>query len=85
MNIHEEVYQVKDKKDFIKFLRLLSEDFIVKNKEWENITISDYLESIAAWVEDNDSFFREKKNEEHLAELDWNSVAAIFFSGRFYE
>ena len=79
---------VKNRDDFILFLQGLSENFKEdfkqnKNKitggnsEWAHWYVGDFLEAIAAWLEDSKKY--KKKS------LSWKDFANIVESGRFYE
>ena len=58
------------------FLTCLAEEFDVNHDEWENRTISAYLESISAWMYDSD------EEPEHL---DFRELAKLFYVGKIYE
>jgi len=77
--IEEDWKNISSKKDFTDFLKFLSEDSQKKKDEWENWTIADYLESIAACVNDSSSF--DSSNEA----IDWRFTARIFLCGKYYE
>ena len=79
---------VKNREDFILFLHYLSEDFkkdfkqnknktMGGNSEWAHWYVGDFLEAIAAWLEDSEKY---KKDS-----LNWKDLANIFESGKFYE
>ena len=53
MNLYEKLQTVNNKDSFIEFLKALSKDSNENKHAWENMTIEDYLESIAAWTEDS--------------------------------
>ena len=85
MNIED----VETKEDFIKFLKFLEKDFqkdyeANKNKpyggsgEWQNWFVGNYLESIAAWLEDSGKYNNQKS-------IDWKDLAKIIESGKYYE
>ena len=42
---------------FLIFLESLAKDYDENHDEWENWTISDYLERISAWIKDSDENF----------------------------
>mgnify|MGYP003289014359 FL=1 len=48
----EKINRISSKEDFIKYIRSLVADYTNNKDEWENITIPDYLEQIASWIED---------------------------------
>ena len=76
MSIYEESVQVNDRNSFLVFLRSLAKDFAENPDEWENRTITDYLESISAWVEDS---------VEEPEQVDFKKMANLFYVGKIYE
>ena len=76
MSIYEESVQVNDRNSFLVFLRSLAKDFAENPDEWENRTITDYLESISAWVEDSG---------EEPEQVDFKKMANLFYVGKIYE
>ena len=58
------------------FLEILAKDYDENHDEWENWTISDYLESISAWIKDSD---------ENFETIDFKKMAEIFYIGKIYE
>ncbi len=81
-NLCELAEQVKSKDDFIRYVKLLSEDFEKHPDEWQNITIPDFLECMAAWVYDYSNCPRN--------DIDWDAVhyselAQILYMGKIYE
>ncbi len=76
MSIYEESVQVNDRNSFLVFLRSLAKDFAENPDEWENRTITDYLESISAWVEDS---------VEEPEQVDFKKMAKLFYVGKIYE
>jgi hypothetical protein len=76
MSVYEECEHVNDKNSFLVFLRSLAKDYAEHPDEWENRTITDYLESISAWVEDIG------EEPEHA---DFKKMAKLFYVGKIYE
>ncbi len=85
--------KVCDQRTFVAFLKVLSEEegetqkLLSKNPEkykyssvlgWENGGISNYLDAIAACLEDGEWF-------KHSTKLDWKELAEIFYMGKIYE
>ena len=77
MSVYESLEQVKDRESFLSFIKDLAWDSANNKDEWQNCTIADYLESIAAWIEDSDN--------EELTNLDFKEVAKLFYAGKIYE
>lgn len=81
-NIFEEINEVNSKSNLVNVINHLAEDFKENSSEWENITVSEYLEAIAGWIEDND--------EKSLEPVDWDNVdlkviARLLYMGKIYE
>lgn len=78
----EQIESISSKEQLVKFIYDLAEDAKEKSCEWDNTTISEYLESIARWVEDND--------EQSLYPVEWNKkdlilLAKMLYMGKIYE
>jgi len=80
---------VKNREDFIKFLKELDKDFqkdynsnkdkpFGGNGNWANWSAGDFLEGISAWLNDLKEFSNAKK-------LEWKDLAKIIESGKYYE
>ena len=70
------------KEDFIEFLNLLAADFDKHKEEWVNLSISDYLERIASWIED---FSQSPANNINWDKVDFKILAITFYMGKIYE
>lgn len=82
MNPYEVIASIVNKEQFIEFLNKLSEDSVENSEEWANISIVDYLERIAAWVEDYSSC---PNNDVDWNNVDYNLLAKLFYVGKIYE
>lgn len=78
----EEIEKIRNKTDFIHFLYLLSKDFEKNPQEWENHTISEFLEQMAGWVED---FSTCPANDIEWEWVDFKVLAKIIYMGKIYE
>ena len=68
---------VSDKGSLARFLKALADDQENNLDEWQNISLTDYLRAIAAWIDD--------ASGEYLPDTDWNSIAKVFYAGKIYE
>ncbi|MCC5801852.1 DUF7660 family protein [Rossellomorea vietnamensis] len=68
--------KVNNKEELISFLYNLKLDLINNEEQWENVTLSDYLDAINAWLQDEESL---------PTEPGWELIAAILLSGKYYE
>lgn len=84
MDIHDMLSDVKTKDDLIAFIGALAEDSRTNTEEWENITISDYISSIQAWLNDMDGYYKNSDGD-MPADIDWNFIAVLLYTGKIYE
>ncbi len=76
MNLYDQLENIKTQDDFTTFLIELQKDFKKNKDDWQNWTIDNYIESIAACL--NDSNLKSEN-------IDWKFLANIFLSGKYYE
>ena len=81
MSLQDQITNVYDKDSFIKYLNLLAKDSEENPQEWENTTVSQYLQSIASWIEDWSSRY----GNEEFEKLDYNKMAKLLYMGKIYE
>ncbi|MBO6808647.1 MULTISPECIES: hypothetical protein [Thalassospira] len=75
---------VETKGDFLQFLTLAVKDFEKNKDEWENQTISSFLEAMSAWVRDMEGHFR--NNGQEVPNIkDWKFFAEAIYAARIYE
>ena len=84
MNISTEIENVKNKEDFLRFIKVLASDRKSNPEEWENKSVEDYLLSIKSWIEDMEGYY-ENNALEAPQNVDWNFIATIFYVGKIYE
>ena len=78
-------YQVSDRKSFIEFIKLLNEDFIKNPAQWENNTLSDFLEAIGAYANDIQGYYDNSKQDINADDPTWQLFADIFKGATMYE
>jgi hypothetical protein len=76
MEIYQKVEAVKTKEDIIKFIMYLREDLHEKKSEWENPTLEAFLESMEAWISDNENL---------PLNPSWKTFADILYASKIYE
>ena len=47
-------------------------------------TVKEYLESVTAWVEDIDGYYK-NMNKEEPQNINWNFIATLIYMGGIYE
>lgn len=78
----EQIENIKNKNDFIHFLRMLSSDFENHYEEWENVSISVFLEQMASWIED---YSVSSDNDIMWDNVDFQTFSKILYMGKIYE
>ncbi|EJL29998.1 hypothetical protein [Brevibacillus sp. BC25] len=79
MDLFEKRENVDSKDELIEFIKALRNDLQVNPKEWENLSLSDFLEAMESWMEDTiDMGYLPEQPE-------WKSLAAILYMGKIYE
>lgn len=69
--------KIKNKSDFLKFMQLYIPTI-------EDLSIRDYLESVASWVEDMDGYYK-NTNQEMPQNINWDFISTLFYVGSIYE
>jgi hypothetical protein len=75
MSIYEEAENVKTKKDFEEFLKLLKTNYLSVKEDWTNDTLESFLEGLYGYNYDSD--IEEKAS--------WKLFAEILLASRVYE
>lgn len=78
----EIIASIETKEDFLHFLRLLQKDFTDHPEEWQNHSISEFLESAASWMKD---FSTHPANDIDWSKPDYRTFARILYMGKLYE
>ena len=81
-DIFAAIGNVKDKDSFVQFLHLLARDYVTNQTEWENKSVIDYIEAMAAWSED---FSISPANDIDWNKVDFKTMAKILYMGKLYE
>ena len=84
MEVYEKINTIYTKDEFIDFMKFLIKDKEVNPEEWENGSVSEYLEAIVSWTEDMDGYYR-NMNLEVPKNIDWRFIATLFYVGKIYE
>ena len=84
MNLESQVDTIRSREDFIVFLRSLSRSLIDFPNDWENANLEDFLNALAAWVEDMDGYFA-NRGEPTPQTPDWKLIGQMLLAARIYE
>ena len=72
---------VKDRNDFIQFLKRLLNDLINNPQDWENTRLDHYIESMAAYLESSNEEILNGNKPSHA----WRLFAEIMVAASIYE
>lgn len=78
----EKINSISCKEDFVEYIKCLVRDYTDNHDEWENITIPDYLEQIASWIED---YSDSPANDIEWEKIDFKILAQLLYMGKIYE
>ncbi|MDO4229272.1 MAG: hypothetical protein Q4C98_05610 [Capnocytophaga sp.] len=83
LNINE--IEVNTRQDFARFLVLLQHDLQENPHEWENRTLSDFLEALSRYTEDIEYFYKNTQQNINADTPSWRVFADIFRGAKVYE
>lgn len=84
MNTLDRTNNIKTRADFVGFVKFLIGDLKNNSEEWENKTLSGYLEAIASWTEDMDGYYI-NNNLPIPENINWKVFADILIAAKMYE
>lgn len=84
MELEAKVKEVKSRQDLVEFISALRQDLETNPEDWENPTLSKFLEAMGAWVEAMDQFYR-NQGVEFSEQQSWREFATILLAARVYE
>lgn len=75
--------RIRTKQDFLRFMALLAADCAAETEQWENATLSAYLEGFRGFAQDTpDPILRDGAGVECLS---WRRLAEMLLAARVYE
>ncbi|MFC9343605.1 hypothetical protein ACFT0G_31155 [Streptomyces sp. NPDC057020] len=72
------------REELVTFLRDLHKEFRARGHEWENDTLDNFLEALAAWVLDSPGAYR-NMGEQIPPDGDWAFMARALYAATLYE
>ncbi|MFC8078465.1 hypothetical protein ACFUN8_23345 [Streptomyces sp. NPDC057307] len=76
--------EIHSREELAVLVRKLRQDFERHGDAWENNTLGDFLEALAAWVDDSPGWYR-NAGEELPAGGDWTFMARALQAATVYE
>lgn len=84
MDLYENINMIQTRENFVEFLYLMVKDKELNSEEWENKSITEYIEGMASWVEDMDGYYN-NMNLQMPRDIDWKFIATLLYVGKIYE
>ncbi|MFD2287960.1 hypothetical protein GJU39_22970 [Pedobacter petrophilus] len=84
IDFEKKIHEINNKKDFINFVELLIVNLNSNPQDWTNITLVDFLESIASWTEDMEGYYQ-NNNLPIPQDVNWKVFANILIAAKMYE
>lgn len=82
--LSEELERLNDKEGFVNYVYGLLDDFRSNQGGWENQDLPSFLEAVAAWADDMNSFYA-SQGRSVPENISWKVFAEILTAARFYE
>jgi hypothetical protein len=84
MTLAERARAVQTREDLAVFVGELKADFDDNRDVWTNADLASFLEAMAAWIQDMDSYYQ--NTGQRLTDLPpWKIVADVLMAARMYE
>jgi hypothetical protein len=71
--------------DFVRFLNALKRDFDENGDQWENSSLGDFLDALAAWSEDCPKYYRNMGLQVDPDQPQWRVFADMLLAAKVYE
>lgn len=78
-------FKVTDRQTFVEFLDLLRKDFLDNPENWENKTLTEFLEALSSYAEDIQGYYDNIKQDVNADQPNWQTFADIFKGATMYE
>jgi len=75
---------VHTREDLALFVQELAHSLRTKPQEWENVSLPEYLEAMAAWIEDADGYYA-NAGKPVPQQPSWQNLAEILLAAKHYE
>mgnify|MGYP005851123009 CR=1 FL=1 len=85
MDIDTKAENIKSKEEFEVFLNDLKRDFESNKEDWENNTLSEFLEALAAYGKDIDGYYQNMNIPFNRENPTWKVFAEILLGAKVYE
>ncbi|HYX38387.1 MAG TPA: hypothetical protein VE954_35235 [Oligoflexus sp.] len=76
---------INSRTDLVAFVRTLAKDFCAQDAGWSNRTADDYLEALAAWLDESDGYYGYRGEPPVLTNMKWRQLAEMLLAATMYE
>ena len=84
VKLNEKLSALNSREDFVDFIQSLRQDYEQAPEEWENRSLPDYLEALAAWTGSMYNYYKNNKLP-NPPEENWRVFAEILLAAKYYE
>ncbi len=74
--------KIESKKELLRLIKNLSAE---DSSKWENVSTSDFLEALGAWLEDADGFYKNFQLDTSSEKPSWQLFADALQAATIYE
>lgn len=75
---------IATKEDLVKYIQALANESSSASKDWENEDLPSFLEAMAAWIEDMDGYYQNRR-EPTPSQPSWKTIGEILKAATIYE
>jgi uncharacterized protein YbjT (DUF2867 family) len=84
MELNDLAFAIETRQDLIAFIEALRQDLSSDPEGWENVSLDDYLDALAAWLDGPDEVYA-RFGEAMPLEASWRFVAKMLLAAKVYE
>ena len=77
--------QIRDRKEFIAFLKKLHEDYVSNSEDWENPTLDRFLAAMVAYAKDIQGYYDNSNQKINGNDASWQIFSDILEGAKTYE
>jgi hypothetical protein len=77
--------EISTKDDFLKFMKLLIEDFHTNHNQWGNADLPSYLEGLEGFASGMEGYYRNQHKTLNLDSPSWRLFAEMLLAASVYE
>jgi hypothetical protein len=83
-SLNDQVEAIRTRSEFVVFVHELLHHLQATPGEWENLSLENYLEALASWVEDCDGYYA-NRGEPVVQDPSWKFLGEALLAASVYE